>query len=172
MRIQNGEYTERGLARLLGISQPQIHHVLKGTRRLQPEFADRIMARFGVSVLDLLQEEELSMELRSRQPELGDAGWHANAQRKPEGDPWVKVPLSSGRKPAGTLPGSDVRHGSFSFNLNRRRSSFLPRFDDKRNPPHCERTAFQMAWLCRSDSDQCVHEWNTHDQQICSGTVN
>ena len=109
MRIQNGEYTERGLARLLGISQPQIHHVLKGTRRLQPEFADRMMARFGVSVLDLLQEAELSMELRSRQPEPNDARWHANAPREPEADPWEKVPLSHGRKPAGRCLGSTSR---------------------------------------------------------------
>lgn len=89
MRIQNGEYTERGLARLLGISQPQIHHVLKGTRRLQPEFADRVMTRFGVSVLDLLQEAELSNELRSRQCRLTDSRWYAamasERERKPAG---------------------------------------------------------------------------------------
>jgi hypothetical protein len=33
-RIKNGEYTERGLARILGISQPQMHNVLKGARTL------------------------------------------------------------------------------------------------------------------------------------------
>ena len=89
MRIQNGEYTERGLARLLGISQPQIHHVLKGTRRLQPEFADRVMTRFGVTVLDLLQEAELTNELRLRQCRLTDSRWYAamssERERKPAG---------------------------------------------------------------------------------------
>lgn len=99
MRIQNGEYTERGLARLLGISQPQIHHVLKGTRRLQPEFADRIMARFGVTVLDLLQEAELSSELRSRQSEMADLRWYAAVRAEQEKAGGSEVPLM--RRPAG-----------------------------------------------------------------------
>ena len=36
-RIQNGELTERSLARLTGISQPHIHNVLKGAKILSPE---------------------------------------------------------------------------------------------------------------------------------------
>jgi plasmid maintenance system antidote protein VapI len=58
-RIQNGEYTERGLARLLGISQPQIHNVLKGARSLQPALADRMLLRFGITILELLSDAEL-----------------------------------------------------------------------------------------------------------------
>jgi plasmid maintenance system antidote protein VapI len=109
MRIQNGEYTERGLARLLGISQPQIHHVLKGTRRLQPEFADRVMARFGVTVLDLLQEAELSSELSSRQSEMADLRWYA--ARRPEQErthPEDRSP-SRERKPAARCLGLPFR---------------------------------------------------------------
>jgi plasmid maintenance system antidote protein VapI len=104
MRIHNGEYTERGLARLLGISQPQIHHVLKGTRRLQPEFADRIMARFGITVLDLLQDIELSSELRSRQTTLADLRWYTAVDADK-----IQVPASGElrpRKPAGRHLGS------------------------------------------------------------------
>lgn len=100
MRIQNGEYTERGLARLLGISQPQIHHVLKGTRRLQPEFADRIMARFGVTILDLLQDIELNGELRSRQSVLADLRWYAPQRVEPERQAGYDE-LRRPRKPAG-----------------------------------------------------------------------
>ena len=100
MRIQNGEYTERGLARLLGISQPQIHHVLKGTRRLQPEFADRIMARFGVTVLDLLQDIELSSELRSRQSELADLRWYTPGRLDQE-KASATAEFPHQRKPAG-----------------------------------------------------------------------
>ena len=100
MRIQNGEYTERGLARLLGISQPQIHHVLKGTRRLQPEFADRMMTRFGVCVLDLLQEAELSAELSSRQSHITDLRWYA-AIPEPDKIAGRFGALSHERKPAG-----------------------------------------------------------------------
>ncbi|MFL6449294.1 MAG: helix-turn-helix domain-containing protein [Bryobacteraceae bacterium] len=54
-RINNGHFTERGLARILGISQPQLHNVMKGKRRLQTELADRILDKFGLSVLDLIE---------------------------------------------------------------------------------------------------------------------
>lgn len=62
-RIHNGEYTERGLARLLGVSQPQLHNVLKGARRLNPDLADRMMARLGVTALELLEVAELEIAL-------------------------------------------------------------------------------------------------------------
>jgi plasmid maintenance system antidote protein VapI len=65
-RIDNGEFTERGLARLIGISQPQIHNVLKGKRKLQTALADRIMKRFEISVLDLFCEAELREQLIAR----------------------------------------------------------------------------------------------------------
>lgn len=57
--IGNGEFTERGLARMTGISQPQIHNFLKGARKLSPEFADRLMLRFGIGILDLFETGEL-----------------------------------------------------------------------------------------------------------------
>jgi hypothetical protein len=57
-RIQNGELTERGLAKLLGISQPHIHNVLKGVRKLREELADRLLWAFGLNIIDLLDEEE------------------------------------------------------------------------------------------------------------------
>lgn len=69
VRIQNGDLTERGLARLLGTSQSQLHNVLKGVRKLQPEIADRIIVKFGISILDLLDTEELCEHLRLRQSE-------------------------------------------------------------------------------------------------------
>ncbi len=58
-RVNNGDFTERGLARVLNISQPQMHNVLKGNRKLTPALADRIMQRFGLSVVDLLHEHEI-----------------------------------------------------------------------------------------------------------------
>ena len=57
-RINNGHFTERGLARILGISQPQLHNVMKGKRRLQTELADRILDKFGLDVLDLIDALE------------------------------------------------------------------------------------------------------------------
>jgi hypothetical protein len=66
LRIKNGEYTERGLARILGVSQPQMHNVLKGARTLHTDLADRLLWKLGISVLDLFEEGELSEELRAR----------------------------------------------------------------------------------------------------------
>jgi plasmid maintenance system antidote protein VapI len=82
-RIQNGECTERGLARILGISQPQVHNVLKGVRRLQPQFADRFMEKFGISVLDLLQHSELSAGRNARRGHLDRLESASPATRKP-----------------------------------------------------------------------------------------
>ena len=58
-RIRNGDYTERGLARVAGVSQPHLHHVLKGARPLRPELADVLLACFRINVLDLLRQDEL-----------------------------------------------------------------------------------------------------------------
>jgi transcriptional regulator with XRE-family HTH domain len=63
-RIKNGDFTERGLARVLGISQPQLHNVLKGARRLHPDLADRLMGKFGIDVRDLIQPHEDSIGMQ------------------------------------------------------------------------------------------------------------
>jgi plasmid maintenance system antidote protein VapI len=69
LRIDNGEFTERGLARILGISQSQTHNVLKGARRLQMQLADRILTKLGLSAMDLLNEGELDAALRLKMAE-------------------------------------------------------------------------------------------------------
>jgi hypothetical protein len=53
-RIHNGELTERGFARQIGISQPHAHNALKGVRTLSPEVLDSILRYFHLSLLDLL----------------------------------------------------------------------------------------------------------------------
>ncbi len=63
-KIRNGEFTERGLARILGVSQPQMHNVLKGVRPLKPEFADVVLRQFGMGVLDLISPAELTAQLK------------------------------------------------------------------------------------------------------------
>lgn len=65
-RISNGEFSERSLARVLEISQPQLHNVLKRARKLQPKLADRLMDKLDLSVLDLLYTEEIIAELDLR----------------------------------------------------------------------------------------------------------
>jgi plasmid maintenance system antidote protein VapI len=68
-RIQNGHFTERGLARMLGISQPQMHNVLKGARKLRPELADRLAASLEITLADLFETTELREHLALRTAE-------------------------------------------------------------------------------------------------------
>ena len=65
-RIHNGELTERGFARLIGISQPHVHNVLKGVRKLSPEIFDSILKYFYMSLLDLASVEEVEANLKKR----------------------------------------------------------------------------------------------------------
>ena len=59
-RVRNGEFTERGLARLIGASQPQLHNFLKGVRNLSVDSADALLRELGLSLVDLLTAEERS----------------------------------------------------------------------------------------------------------------
>lgn len=64
-RVRSGEATERGLARTTGVSQPHMHNVLKGKRRLSLETTDEILRQLDMEVLDLVEPWEL-LEWRSR----------------------------------------------------------------------------------------------------------
>lgn len=88
LRIKNGDFTERGLARVLGISQSHVHNVLKGARKLQPELADHVMCKFGMGVSDLLKWDELNCQRSLR---------HEERERNPNcavAGPAAHVPLS------------------------------------------------------------------------------
>jgi len=65
-RLRNGELTERGFARRIGLSQSHMHNVLSGVRSLTPITADRILKKLGLTVLDLVAPED-----RRRQEEPG-----------------------------------------------------------------------------------------------------
>lgn len=103
-RVQNGELTERGLSRHLGISQPHMHNVLKGVRILTKDLADEILNYLGMSVLDFVKEEEIGILLRgNRQVGEGEIalpvlkGRVGPGRPFPERDPvegWVVVPSS------------------------------------------------------------------------------
>ena len=58
-KIASGEFTERGLARQAGISQPQVHNLLKGARNLLPDTADQLMESLGIEFGELLTPEEI-----------------------------------------------------------------------------------------------------------------
>jgi plasmid maintenance system antidote protein VapI len=58
-KVSCGELTERGLARMTGISQPHIHNVLKGKRFLSPEAADEILRHLHLDLMDLIAPQDL-----------------------------------------------------------------------------------------------------------------
>ena len=58
--VRSGELTERGLARITGVSQPHIHNVLKGKRLLSLQMADEILHRLRLDLTDLLRTEDLN----------------------------------------------------------------------------------------------------------------
>jgi hypothetical protein len=64
-RVRIGELTERGLARISGVSQPHIHNVLKGKRVLSVEMSDVILRQLRIDLLDLVKPEDL-LEWRGR----------------------------------------------------------------------------------------------------------
>jgi hypothetical protein len=57
--VGGGEMTERGLARISGISQPHLHNVLKGKRLFSTEAADEILRRMHLDIFDLIGDEDL-----------------------------------------------------------------------------------------------------------------
>lgn len=65
-RLQNGEITERALARHLGLSQPHVNNVLRGRRKFSPEVADLLLKFFHFSLLDLYADVELRTNLHQR----------------------------------------------------------------------------------------------------------
>lgn len=58
-QVRSGAATERGLARLSGISQPHLHNVLKGRRKLSLSKADGVLHRLQIDLLHLIEPEEL-----------------------------------------------------------------------------------------------------------------
>ncbi len=53
-RVRAGELTERGLARMCGISQPHMHNVLRKIRALSTAAADRLMRTLNIQITDLM----------------------------------------------------------------------------------------------------------------------
>ena len=58
-KVRSGEITERGVARLTGLSQPHVHNVLKGKRYLSADAADAILTALHLDTLHLLESGEL-----------------------------------------------------------------------------------------------------------------
>ena len=57
-QVRSGEMTERSLARVTGVSQPHLHHVLHGHRLLSIAMADRILHRLHLDLRELIEPDE------------------------------------------------------------------------------------------------------------------
>lgn len=62
-KVRSGEATERGLARVTGISQPHIHNVLKGKKLFSSEMSDKLLLGLNLDILDLLESAEFAEKL-------------------------------------------------------------------------------------------------------------
>jgi transcriptional regulator with XRE-family HTH domain len=102
-RVENGQLTERGLARLAGLSQPHLHHILRGKRGLTPAVADRMLEVLSLDLPSLLRMQgsgagpESGVGLTARRsrnsaPGLSSA-WEPPAEFQ---DPPVLVPILDG----------------------------------------------------------------------------
>ncbi|MFN7921706.1 MAG: helix-turn-helix transcriptional regulator [Bryobacteraceae bacterium] len=61
LRIRNGHWTERGLARRLNVSQAHIHNVLKGARGLTPDLADALLVVMEMDLEEVLIEAKVQL---------------------------------------------------------------------------------------------------------------
>ncbi|MGC9951594.1 MAG: helix-turn-helix transcriptional regulator [Bryobacteraceae bacterium] len=79
-RVRNGEISERGLARITGVSQPHMHNVLKGTRLLSMDMADQILQRLRIDLTELLTAADSAARPVPSAQEA--AGWFSSGCRK------------------------------------------------------------------------------------------
>jgi transcriptional regulator with XRE-family HTH domain len=64
--VRNGGMTERRLARITGVSQPHIHHVLSGKRSFSTQTADQVLRALRNDLLDFLEPPDIE-EWKSRE---------------------------------------------------------------------------------------------------------
>jgi hypothetical protein len=65
-RIRAGRLTERGLARMCGLSQPHMHNALKNIRSLSLGSADRLMQALDIHAADLMWRVSTELEVAVR----------------------------------------------------------------------------------------------------------
>jgi plasmid maintenance system antidote protein VapI len=64
--LTSGSTTERKLASQLGISQPHLHNILSGKRKLTSAIADQVFERMSWNLLDLFEARDLALALEKR----------------------------------------------------------------------------------------------------------
>ena len=56
--VRGGAITERRLARVVNVSQPHLHNVLKGKHAFSTAMADKILRHLKLDLMDLIDPEE------------------------------------------------------------------------------------------------------------------
>jgi hypothetical protein len=121
-RVRSGALTERGLARLTGVSQPHLHNVLKGIRVLSAEMADQVVTQLQLSPLDLLAESELGrppsavfagryMEVPVLEQKLGPGRSFPDMDRRSGALPFVRAELTGVVRPFAVRLAQDPQQG-------------------------------------------------------------
>lgn len=91
-RIYNGELTERGLAKLVGVSQPHINAAIQGKKALSKEVCDRILICLHISLLDLIGRDRMVQHLRGQiKPDCGTSWFRTLEGKIGPGQPWPSV---------------------------------------------------------------------------------
>lgn len=99
-RVRNGECTERGLAKAVGVSQPHVHNILKGVRILSPEVGDQILQKLNLSLLDLLHPDHAAQALNLTASPANQYSWISVLEgRLGPYHPWPTGSSSSERFP-------------------------------------------------------------------------
>jgi transcriptional regulator with XRE-family HTH domain len=108
-RLHNGEWSERRLARFVGVSQPHMHNVLSGVRLLTAGMADEILSRLGIDLLALVGRDELERALGEA---MTDGGvWRAVALAEGMLGPLAPWPNLDSRADTLTLEARCLRPG-------------------------------------------------------------
>ena len=114
-KMRSGEVTERGLARLTGVSQPHLHHVLKGARLFSAQMADRVMEKLHVDLVTLLEEEGLGEQVRAAtavplvEARLGPGRPFPDLARWQGAMPFLRVDVEGMRRPLAVRTAEDPR---------------------------------------------------------------
>ena len=99
-RVRNGEFTERGLAKAVGVSQPHVHNILKGVRILSPDIGDQILQKLNLSLFDLLDPNDAARALNFSTSPANQYSWvRVLDGRLGPYYPWPTEPSSSERFP-------------------------------------------------------------------------
>ena len=103
--IRSGELTERGLARLVGYSQPHVHNVLAGVRGVNMRFADDVLRSLGITLEELATDGDQGTPLNHIRVPMcsGELSSNRGFPKESEGSSVILVPADAVATATGSL---------------------------------------------------------------------